>query len=340
VISFKNVVKTIAGNSILNNINLDLAPGKIVALIGSSGAGKSTLLQCVNGLVQPDSGHVLVDNTDISNLDNASLRIMRKRIGMIFQNFNLLSSRTALGNVLLPLELEHDYNAQNAKILAAGLLDRVGLGDRKKNYPLELSGGQKQRVAIARALATVPDVMLCDEITSALDPAATIDILNLLRDIQQEKHLSILMVTHEIGVVKRIADEVVLLDNGQVIEHADILDFFAKPKTALARNHVIKGLHLDVPEPVASKLKQGKYSGDNDKLLRLTFVGEQSCDPIISDLTRLHNVSTNILQANIEYIRDAYLGFTLCEMSGKAEKINAAISNMKELGVRVEILDV
>ena len=338
MIRFQSVSKSYAGNPVLHDINLELPKGKIIAFVGASGAGKSTLLQCINALVQPDQGEVMLDGLDLASLDKPDVLKMRKNIGMVFQHFNLLETRTALENVMLPLELEALSPVQR-KQQALELLTRVGLADRVDNYPNGLSGGQKQRVAIARALATKPEILLCDEMTSALDPATTLEILQLLRDIQEEQHLSVFMVTHEMGVVKQIADAVVLLDQGKLIEYSDVLDFFAKPQTQLAREQVIKGLHLEIPEPIKARLLRGEFATAESKLLRLTFVGEQSCAPIISDLSRSFKISSSILQADIEYMRDVYLGFTLCEVSGKSDAINAAIANLEEQGVHVEVVD-
>ena len=218
----------------LNNVSLHVPAGQIYGVIGASGAGKSTLIRCVNLLERPTEGSVLVDGQELTTLSESELTKARRQIGMIFQHFNLLSSRTVFGNVALPLELDNTPKDE-VKRRVTELLSLVGLGDKHDSYPSNLSGGQKQRVAIARALASNPKVLLCDEATSALDPATTRSILELLKDINRRLGLTILLITHEMDVVKRICDCVAVISNGELIEQDTVSEVFSHPKTPLAQ---------------------------------------------------------------------------------------------------------
>ncbi|HLB55791.1 MAG TPA: ATP-binding cassette domain-containing protein [Coxiellaceae bacterium] len=218
----------------LNNINLSVAPGEIVGVIGKSGAGKSTLIRCVNLLEKPTSGFVRVNNIELTTLNAAQLRQARHQIGMIFQHFNLLATRNVFDNVAFPLTLLKKSKKEINKIVST-LLEKVGLSDKRNVFPHHLSGGQKQRVAIARALATNPKVLLCDEMTSALDLETTYDILKLIRNINQDLGLSILCITHEMSVIKAIADRVAVIDQGEIIECATAVDLFKNPQTEITK---------------------------------------------------------------------------------------------------------
>lgn len=229
----------------LNNVSLHVPAGQIYGVIGASGAGKSTLIRCVNLLERPTEGSVQVDGQELTALSEKELTRARRQIGMIFQHFNLLASRTVFGNVALPLELDNTPQAE-IKRRVTELLDLVGLGDKHDSYPANLSGGQKQRVAIARALASNPKVLLCDEATSALDPATTRSILELLKDINRRLGLTILLITHEMDVVKRICDCVAVISNGQLIEQDTVSEVFSHPKTPLAQQFIQSTLHLDI----------------------------------------------------------------------------------------------
>ena len=234
MITFKNISKTFRGSGglvhALSDVSLHVPEGCIYGVIGSSGAGKSTLIRCANLLEAPTEGEVLVAGQNLVELSSAELRKARREIGMIFQHFNLLSSRTVYQNIALPLELAGQSAAEIEKAITP-LLELVGLEDKRNSYPSQLSGGQKQRVAIARALASQPKVLLCDEATSALDPQTTVSILNLLRDINKKLGLTILLITHEMDVVKSICDRVAILSQGRVIEENDVESFFLSPKT-------------------------------------------------------------------------------------------------------------
>ena len=237
----------------LDNVSLHVPKGQICGVIGASGAGKSTLIRCVNLLERPTHGAVIIDDVDLTQLSDAELVKTRRQIGMIFQHFNLLTSRTVFENVALPLELENKSKAEIQEKTTA-LLALVGLSDKHNVYPANLSGGQKQRVAIARALASDPKVLLCDEATSALDPATTQSILKLLKEINRTLGITILLITHEMEVVKRICDQVAVIDKGRLIEQGTVSEIFSIPKTELAQEFISSTFHITLPEEYLENL--------------------------------------------------------------------------------------
>lgn len=316
----------------LDNIDLTITKGDIFGVLGRSGAGKSTLLRCVNLLERPSKGQVIVDGQDLCRMSLAQLRQARHRIGMIFQHFNLLSARNAYDNVALPLTLMHKPKAEIDKKVTE-LLQLVGLADRMHHFPHELSGGQKQRVAIARALATDPQVLLCDEATSALDTESTQSILELLVSIRQRLGITILLITHELEVVKGICDHVAVLDHGKMIECGSVVDVFSKPETELARQLLHPPMDLDLPA-------RPEHLADDQQhvFIKLNFTAEDSDRPVITDLIRNHDVSVNIIRANIENIQQTAFGYTVCELIGSAEQVEAAMRYFGEHDVSVEVL--
>ena len=237
----------------LDNVSLNIEKGQICGVIGASGAGKSTLIRCVNLLEKPTSGSVIVDGVELTGLSDRELVRARRQIGMIFQHFNLLSSRTVFENVALPLELEGESKAKIQEKITA-LLDLVGLSEKRDAYPSNLSGGQKQRVAIARALASDPKVLLCDEATSALDPATTQSILKLLKEINRTLGITILLITHEMEVVKQICDQVAVIDQGRLVEQGTVGEIFANPKTELAQEFIRSTFHISLPDEYLENL--------------------------------------------------------------------------------------
>ncbi|MCB5162272.1 methionine ABC transporter ATP-binding protein MetN [Marinomonas algarum] len=320
----------------LSDINLSIAEGAIYGVIGSSGAGKSTLIRCVNLLERPTNGQVVVDGTDLNTLSNHDLTLARRKIGMIFQHFNLLSSRTVFDNVGLPLELAGtDKKAIKAKV--DSLLELVGLGDKKDTYPANLSGGQKQRVAIARALASDPKVLLCDEATSALDPATTQSILDLLRKINQEFNLTILLITHEMAVVKSICSDVAIIGDGKLVEQGAVGDIFAHPKTALAREFIRSTLDLSIPADYQARLSHAK-TATTHPLVRLEFTGASVDAPIISQVAREFHLDISILSSNMDYVGGIKFGLMLAEFFGTPSATEQAIAFLKENKIDVEVL--
>lgn len=326
------------GNPIpaLKDINLTIEQGAIFGVIGSSGAGKSTLIRCVNMLEQPTSGSVIVDGVDLTTLSSAELGQARRNIGMIFQHFNLLSSRTVFGNIALPLELANKDKA-SIENKVTQLLELVGLTDKRDSYPANLSGGQKQRVAIARALASDPKVLLCDEATSALDPATTQSILGLLKEINRKLNLTILLITHEMDVVKSICHQVAIIGDGQLVEKGSVGDIFAHPKTELAHQFIRSTLDLTIPEDFQQRLQANRIEGSYP-LVRLEFTGATVKAPLISQISRQFNIDISVLSSDIDYAGGVKFGMMLAEMFGSEADDQAAIQFLRDHHVKVEVL--
>ncbi|MDC0610417.1 methionine ABC transporter ATP-binding protein MetN [Vibrio sp.] len=320
----------------LKDINLTIQQGTIFGVIGSSGAGKSTLIRCVNMLEAPTSGSVVVDGVDLTKLSSKKLSEARRNIGMIFQHFNLLSSRTVYENVALPLELANKTKSHIERKVNE-LLDLVGLSDKKQSYPSNLSGGQKQRVAIARALACDPKVLLCDEATSALDPATTHSILKLLKEINRKLNITILLITHEMDVVKNICHEVAIIGGGELVENGTVGEIFAHPKTELAHQFIRSTLDLSIPEDFAERLHPNRVEGSHP-LLRLEFTGATVNAPLASQISRKFNVDINILSSDIDYAGGVKFGMLLAEMFGTETDDESAIQYLIDHHVKVEVL--
>lgn len=291
----------------IKDINLTIEDGDIFGIIGLSGAGKSTLIRCVNFLEEPTSGQVIFDGVDLGTISHKELLKKRQSMSMIFQNFNLLSQRTALGNICYPLEIA-GVDKKKAKEKARKLLDIVGLSEKENAYPVQLSGGQKQRIAIARALATDPKVLLCDEATSALDPTTTASILNLLKEINKTMGVTIIIITHEMKVIEQICNKVAVIDNSNIVEEGLVKDVFTAPKS-----HIAKQLILPKNE--------GVPEADGFRCLRLVFDGTSAFEPIISALSRQCSVDVNILGANTKNIEGVAYGQMLIQMPEDEEKV-------------------
>ncbi|KKA46209.1 methionine ABC transporter ATP-binding protein MetN [Salinivibrio sp. KP-1] len=320
----------------LNNINLFIPKGKVFGVIGASGAGKSTLIRMVNLLERPTSGSVKVGGTNLTALPSRQLTQARRKIGMIFQHFNLLSSRTVFDNIALPLELSGS-SRDEIETRVSELLDLVGLADKRDVYPASLSGGQKQRVAIARALAPSPNVLLCDEATSALDPATTQSILSLLQTINQKLNLTILLITHEMDVVKRICDDVAIIGDGELVESGPVGEIFAHPKSDLAKQFIRSTLDLSVPHDFAQRLQQEYFEGSYP-LVRLEFTGATVDDPLISQISRLFDIDISILSSDIDYAGGVKFGLLLAEIMGPKEAVENAITYLNKHHVNTEVL--
>jgi D-methionine transport system ATP-binding protein len=325
-----------ASLEVLKDVNLSIPARQIFGVIGPSGAGKSTLVRCVNLLEKPTSGQVFVDGVELTGLNEAALREQRKQIGMIFQHFNLISSRTVYDNISLPLEISK-YSRDEIERTVQPLLELTGLVDKKYFYPSQLSGGQKQRVAIARALANKPKILLSDEATSALDPHTTHSILQLLKDINDQLGLTILLITHEMNVVKEICHHLAILENGEIIEQADVLEFFSNPKTAIAKQFIRSSLQLNLPDIIQQRLTK-EETPNSDILLRLSFVGSVAQEPLIAKLIQDFKIDINILQANIEVIRDVIIGVMLIQVSNVQDKLQQIIKVLQTKGVYVEVI--
>jgi D-methionine transport system ATP-binding protein len=320
----------------LKDINLNIQQGTIFGVIGSSGAGKSTLIRCVNMLERPTNGSVIVDGVDLTKLSSKQLSEARRNIGMIFQHFNLLSSRTVFENVALPLELA-GKSVSHIEKKVSELLQLVGLSEKRDTYPSNLSGGQKQRVAIARALASDPKVLLCDEATSALDPATTQSILELLKEINRKLNITILLITHEMDVVKSICHEVAIIGDGELVEKGSVGDIFAHPKTELAHQFIRSTLDLSIPDDYQARLQLTRVQGSYP-LVRLEFTGATVDAPLMSQISRKFNIDVSILSSDLDYAGGVKFGMMVAEIFGDEENDNAAIQYLRDNKVKVEVL--
>ncbi|MBU5255004.1 methionine ABC transporter ATP-binding protein [Tissierella praeacuta] len=314
----------------VQDVNLNIKKGEIFGIIGLSGAGKSTLIRCLNRLEEPTEGKIFINGIDLINLDKEELRKERKEIGMIFQHFNLLSQKTVYENIAFPLRLE---KMDNEKIhnRVNELLEYVDLRDKKDNYPSQLSGGQKQRVAIARAIANNPKILLSDEGTSALDPKTTKSILELLRKIRNELNITIVMITHQMEVVKEICDRVAIMENGKVVEENTVENLFREPKTKIAQTF-INSLQGNIEEEI---INPSDFKG---KIIRLSFLGDSAKKPIISKVIRKFNIDVNILSGNINELQSTSVGHLILELIGEEEEVNQALLFLRNENVYVEVI--
>lgn len=322
MISLSHVSKSFGATVALDDVSLEVAPGEIFGVVGQSGAGKSTLIRSVNLLERPDSGTVTVDGRELTSLDPRELRAARRGIGMIFQHFNLLSSRTARGNVELALEIA-GVSPRDRAIRSAEILDLVGLADKANTYPSQLSGGQKQRVGIARALASKPSVLLSDEASSALDPETTRSILQLVKTINAELGLTVLLITHEMDVVKTVCDSAALLESGRIVESGRLVDLISTSGSRLARDLFPLG-------PV------GAHPGNT--VIDITFSGGTADRPVIAQLARTHGLDVSILGAVIENIGGNQAGRTRLELPGTPDANAAAIADLRSQNLLVEVV--
>lgn len=321
----------------VKGVTLHIAPKKIVGIIGYSGAGKSTLIRCINLLEKPTSGEIIVGGKDLTKLSPAELRKTREKIGMIFQHFNLMRNRNVFGNVAYPLKGK-GLNRQQIKEKVESLLDLVGLSNKIKAYPSQLSGGQKQRVAIARALANDPQVLLCDEATSALDPQTTQSILNLLREINKKLGLTIVIITHQMEVVKEICHAVAVMDDGKIVEEGDILEIFANPKAQMTKNFVSTVFHYD---KIYEFLNKESFIGElteEEIIVKISFVGQKTGQAFISKLSRKFKVDASILFGNIELIQEVPIGNLIVKFNGPRDGIFHSIEYLKENNIYVEVI--
>jgi D-methionine transport system ATP-binding protein len=326
----------------VRNVNLSIRKGEIFGIIGRSGAGKSTLVRTINLLSRPSAGRIVVDGKDLTGLSADALRDARREIGMIFQHFNLLSSRTVAGNIALPLELAGIPAAEIGHRVAA-LLDLVGLTAQKDRYPAQISGGQKQRVGIARALANNPKVLLSDEATSALDPETTRSILELLQKINRELGLTIVLITHQMEVIKDICDRVAVMEAGEVIEQGDVIDIFRLPKHDVTRALIGDVIAQELPKGVLKRLRErlakSEAGSGTDHLFRLAFTGAGVDQPLLSEVVRKFDLDFNILHGQIEEIQGQAFGSLAILANGSAANIAAAMTYLQDQGVVVEELN-
>ncbi|MFL1517691.1 methionine ABC transporter ATP-binding protein [Pseudomonas prosekii] len=334
MIEFQNVHKTyrVAGKDIpaLHPTSLTIENGQVFGLIGHSGAGKSTLLRLINRLEESSGGKIFVDGEEVTALDASSLRRFRQQVGMIFQHFNLLASKTVADNVALPLTLAGELSRSEIDHRVAELLARVGLSDHAKKYPAQLSGGQKQRVGIARALATKPKILLCDEATSALDPQTTASVLQLLAEINRELKLTIVLITHEMDVIRRVCDQVAVMDAGVIVEQGSVADVFLHPKHPTTKRFVQEDEQIDESE------QRDDFAHVPGRIVRLTFQGEATYAPLLGTVARETGVDYSILAGRIDRIKDTPYGqLTLAVTGGDME---AAFARFTAADVHMEVL--
>ena len=325
----------------LRGIDLHVTPGEVFGIIGRSGAGKSTLVRVINLLNRPTAGTVTVAGQELTALNADGLRQARRKIGMIFQHFNLLSSRTVYDNVALPLELA-GMSKEEIRTRVEPLLELVGLTALRDRYPAQVSGGQKQRIGIARALANRPKVLLSDEATSALDPETTRSILALLKKINSELGLTIVLITHQMQVIKQVADRVAVIEGGRIVEQGGVLEVFTRPQQAITRSLIDEIVPQELPVSVLDHVRQltaqltGTRSGHSGRLLRLSYAGDNAYQPILSQLIRDFDLDLSILHGQIDEIQGQTFGSLAVFASGDAPKVGAAVAQLRAQGVVVE----
>ncbi|QKE65088.1 methionine ABC transporter ATP-binding protein [Aquipseudomonas campi] len=334
MIEFHHVNKTyqVAGRAVpaLQPTDLRIETGQVFGLIGHSGAGKSTLLRLINRLEEPSGGRITVDGEEVTALDANGLRRFRQQVGMIFQHFNLLSSKTVAANVAMPLQLAGELSRDAIAQRVAELLARVGLSEHANKYPAQLSGGQKQRVGIARALATRPKILLCDEATSALDPQTTASVLQLLAEINRELGLTIVLITHEMDVIRRVCDQVAVMDGGQIVEQGPVAQVFLHPQHATTKRFVQEDEHIDENE------QRDDFAHVQGRILRLTFQGEATYAPLLGTVARETGVDYSILAGRIDRIKDSPYGQLTLALTGG--DIDAALARFQAADVHLEVL--
>lgn len=331
-VAFESVSKTYtrraATTAALRDVSLQIAPGSIFGIIGYSGAGKSTLIRTVNGIERPTSGRVIVDGIDVAKLRGRALRTAQKHTGMIFQQFNLLETVRVRDNVAMPLRLDGVSKAA-ARARAEEVLEFVGLAEKALAFPGELSGGQKQRVGIARALVRNPRILLSDEATSALDPTTTVQIIELLKSINREYGTTIIVVTHEMDVIKDLADEVAVMAGGEVVEQGSVLDVFIRPQQQITRDFVGTVVPQTLPERVVEHLGAGG-------LWRLLLLDKEVTQPLISSLITEIGVEVNMLHADMTEIGEHTVGQMIVKVEGAADRVQAARKYLSERVVSLE----
>lgn len=341
MIELRNIRKTYiaSGQKVeaVKNVTLTINDRDIFGIIGFSGAGKSTLVRCINLLERPTSGEVLIDGSDITRLSAGELRAARKKIGMIFQHFNLMPSRTVINNVMYAMR-GSDIPRDQMREKALKLLELVEISDKADAYPSNLSGGQKQRVAIARALANDPKILLCDEATSALDPQTTKQILALLKELNQTLGITIVLITHEMAAVKEICNRTAVMDHGSVIEQGDTFSVFADPQNTLTKDFIATTSNLKKIHALLSENPDAVPLNGGDVVVKLTYTERSVSEPLISAVTQKFGVLLNIVFADVDIIQGSPIGGTVAVMSGERSKITAAVEYLIEKNVAVEVI--
>lgn len=313
----------------VDNVSLTIQTGEVYGIVGYSGAGKSSLIRCLNLLERPTKGNIIIDGIDLTSLSGKELRKQRQKTGMIFQHFSLVSSKTVFENVAFALKAAHKSKGV-IKSRVLELLDIVGLSDKKDVYPAQLSGGQKQRVGIARALANNPTVLLCDEATSALDPTTTKAILQLLKKISRELGITIVLITHEMEVVKELCHRVAVMQDGRIIEEGSVYEIFSQPKQQLTKQFISSVLDFELPSHLIEESK--------GTIIQIQFEGPTAGESILSDALQKYSVKGNILHGKIEYIQDVPLGILIIELIGEAAEVQSALEYITNRTSSVEVL--
>lgn len=341
MIRLENVSKTFTDSNkevhAVNNVSLTINDGDIFGIIGFSGAGKSTLVRCINLLEKPTEGKVFVDDAEITALSGKDLRKARKKIGMIFQHFNLMPSRTIFGNVAYPLR-GSGFSKEEIKEKVHHLLELVGISEKENAFPGQLSGGQKQRVAIARALANDPSILLCDEATSALDPQTTKSILKLLQQLNQTLGITVVVITHEMAVVKEICNRVAVMDHGDVVEEGEVFHVFASPKEPLTRSFIKTTSNLQKIEELIAADSPVVATKKGELIVRLSYVEKNTSEPLISTVTQKFGIILNIVFADVEIVQNAPIGGTVAIVSGEGSRIDEALQYLRDKNVGVEVI--
>ena len=341
MIKLEHVTKTFQtrnGNvHAVRDVSLEIQDGEVFGIIGFSGAGKSTLVRCINLLEKPEQGAVYFDDKDLLKLSEKELRLKRQEMGMIFQHFNLMRSRTVFENIAFPLrhmKMKEDEIQRRVN----SLLELIELEDRKDSYPSQLSGGQKQRVAIARALATRPKVLLCDEATSALDPHTTQQILQLIRRINKELNLTVILITHEMAVVKDICDRVAVMENGKVVEEGNIVEVFSHPSMPVTKNFINTTNNLGKINELLENEHPLVQIDSNQTLVKLSYQSGNTKEALISTISREYNVDCSIIFGNVEIVHDVPFGTLICVLTGTKENMQKALQLCEDNQVQVEVM--
>lgn len=341
IIELKNITKVFKQEgkkfNAVDNASVTINKGEIYGVIGFSGAGKSTLVRTINLLGRPTSGKVLVNGKDLLALSAKELRVERKKIGMIFQHFNLMPSRTVEDNIAFPLKYS-GLSKSEVQAKVQRLLELVEIQGKSKNYPSQLSGGQKQRVAIARALANDPHILLCDEATSALDPMTTKSILKLLKRLREQLGLTIVIITHQMEVIKEICDQVAVMEGGKIVETGDVFSIFSNPQNEITKRFINSTSTLTKIEELLGEDSPVTRLNKDEILVRFRFIQKSVSEPIISAISRLYDITINIVFADVEIVHGSPIGGTVTIISGKEDVIKKALAHIAEQGVGVEIL--
>lgn len=341
MIKLENISKSFAINGktveAVKDVSLAIRQGEIFGIIGFSGAGKSTLVRCINLLEKPEKGRVIIDGEDITHYEGKELRHVRQKIGMIFQHFNLMPSRTVFENIELPLKLTKLSASERSQKIKK-LLDLVGLSDKAQSYPSQLSGGQKQRVAIARALANDPKVLLCDEATSALDPQTTHSILQLLKEVNTRLGITIVVITHQMEVIKEICDRVAVMQKGVVVEKGDIVEVFSAPQAPITKSFIQAADNFEAFSDLVKLNSAITGIKPSQPVWFLTYRGAVTGEPLMSELYRRFEVKANIIYGNIDYFKQCIVGKLGVAIEGRADQIEKARQFLIDQKIIVEVL--